>query len=107
MSDMKITNGMQTVPDASLKNVDARKIKLEEQKLKKACADIQSLFVYNLFQNMRKTIPNGDASMHSFGKETYNMRFDQKIAEELSHTGGGGMMLQKILYNQLKKPHNE
>jgi len=107
MSDMKITNGMQTVPDASLKNVDDRKIKLEEQKLKKACADFESLFVYNLFQTMRKTIPKGDASMQSFGKETYNMMFDQKIAEELSHTGGGGMGLQKILYNQLKKPHNE
>lgn len=107
MSDVKITNGMQPVPDPSLKNVDDRKKKIEEQKLKKACADFESLFVYNLFQTMRKTIPKGDASMQSFGKETYNMMFDQKIAEELSHTGGGGMGLQKILYNQLKRPHNE
>jgi len=106
MSDMKITNGMQTVPDASLKNVDDRKIKLEEQKLKKACADFESLFVYNLLHTMRKTIPKGDSAMQSSGKETYDMMFDQKVAEELSHTGGG-MGLQKILYNQLKKPSHE
>jgi len=106
MKDVMVSNWVPTTPDTSLKNIDVQKRKLEEQKLKKVCADFESLFVYNLLQTMRKTIPKGDSSMQSFGKETYNMMFDQKVAEELSHTGGG-MGLQKILYNQLKKPSHE
>ncbi|WP_367359189.1 rod-binding protein [Syntrophus sp. (in: bacteria)] len=74
----------------------------EDHQLKKVCADFESLFVYNLLQTMRKTIPAGSPVTHSFGKDTYNMMFDQKIAEELSHKGSG-MGLQTILYHQLKK----
>jgi len=51
---------------------------------------------------MRNTVPSGDPAMKSFGKDTYNMLFDQKIAEEMSNKGHG-IGLQTILFNQLNK----
>lgn len=106
MKDIVVKNGVSAIPEASLKKAEAEKLKREEQKLKKACADFESLFVYNLLQTMRKTIPVGNSAMQSFGKETYNMMFDQKIAEEFSQKAGG-MGLQTILFNQLRKQDNK
>jgi len=97
MNDQRINVRMTTriIP------VEARDRKIEEEKLRKACADFESLFVYQLLQAMRKTIPEGNPGL-SFGKDTYTMLFDQKIAEEVSKKGEG-MGLKTILYEQLKK----
>jgi peptidoglycan hydrolase FlgJ len=101
MNDIVINNAAPAVTNASCKNGESQQRKIEEEKLKKVCADFESLFVYNMLQTMRKTIPAGDSAAQSFGKETYSMMFDQKVAEELSGKGGG-MGLQTVLFNQLK-----
>jgi len=105
MNDKVISGSVTTTQDTPLQNAETRKSKIEEQKLRKACADFESLFVYQLFQTMRKTIPSGNPAMQSFGKDTYNMMFDQKVAEEMSKKGEG-MGLQTILFNQLKNSSN-
>jgi peptidoglycan hydrolase FlgJ len=102
MKDIVISDVATAINDGSVKNVEDQKRKIEGKKLKKVCADFESLFVYNLMQTMRKTIPAGNSATQSVGKDTYNMMFDQKVSEELSHKAGG-MGLQTILFNQLKK----
>jgi len=107
MKDMvAISNGVPEMHDASVNSAETRKRTIEEQKLKKVCADFESMFVYNLLQAMRKTIPAADPAMQSFGKETYFMMLDQKVAEETSKKGEG-LGLQTILFNQLKKNEAE
>ncbi len=104
MSGDKVTaTGGTGTRDAAIRNAETRQRKFDEHKLRKACADFESLFVYQLFRTMRKTIPAGDPTLRSFGKDTYTMMFDQKIAEELSGKGKG-LGLQALLYEQLKNP---
>jgi flagellar protein FlgJ len=73
-----------------------------KKKLKKICADFESVLVYQLFKTMRQTIPKDGTLGASHGKETYEMMLDQKLADDLA-TKGQGLGLQKMLYNQLTR----
>ncbi|HEU20348.1 MAG TPA: hypothetical protein ENO00_13400 [Deltaproteobacteria bacterium] len=82
-------------------NKGAADKKQKEVELRKACADFESIFIYQLLQTMRKTIPvGGILSNKNSWSDTYTTMFDQKIAEDLAKRGGG-MGLQKMLYRQL------
>ncbi len=74
----------------------------QDKKLRQACADFESMFLYNLFKEMRKTVPKSGLLPSAPGKDTYEMMFDQKVAEDLSRRGEG-IGLQKILYEQLRR----
>jgi peptidoglycan hydrolase FlgJ len=76
----------------------------QEKKLKKACADFESILVFQLLKTMRQTIPKNGLWGHSHGKDTYEMMLDQKIADEMAKKGEG-LGLQKMLYNQIVKQH--
>jgi flagellar protein FlgJ len=74
----------------------------QEKKLKKACADFEALLVFQLLKTMRQSAPRNGFLKPSQGQQTYEMMLDQKIAEELANKGGG-LGLQKMLYNQMTK----
>jgi flagellar protein FlgJ len=74
----------------------------KDRKLKKACADFESLFISYIFQTMRKTVPESNYMTKMPGKETYTMIMDHKLSQELAHKGGG-IGLQKVLYEQMKR----
>ncbi|MCX7982217.1 MAG: rod-binding protein [Syntrophales bacterium] len=74
----------------------------EEKKLKQVCADFEAIFVYQLMQSMRKTVPKGGLLPLSAGRSTWEMLMDQHVAEAISKKGDG-FGLQKMLYNDLKK----
>ena len=76
----------------------------QEKKLKKACADFESMMVFQLLKTMRQTVPKNGLLKPSQGKETYEMMLDQKIADDLANKGQG-LGLQKMLYNQITR-HN-
>jgi peptidoglycan hydrolase FlgJ len=71
-----------------------------EKKLKKVCADFESLFIYNMLRKMRSTIPKSGLMNEMKGKDTYETIMDQKVSEDLSNKGGVG--IQKMLFNQIK-----
>lgn len=73
-----------------------------EKKLKKACADFESMLVFQLLKTMRQTVPKSGLLKPSQGKETYEMMLDQKIADDLANKGQG-LGLQKMLYNQISQ----
>jgi flagellar protein FlgJ len=73
---------------------------LQEKKLKKACADFESMLVFQLLKTMRQTVPKSGLLKTTPGSSTYEMMLDQKIADELANKGQG-LGLQKMLYNQL------
>ena len=74
----------------------------QEKKLKKACADFESMLVFQLLKTMRQTVPKNGLLKPSQGKETYEMILDQKIADDLTNKGQG-LGLQKMLYNQITR----
>lgn len=83
---------------------DAEKKAREEKnkRLKKACADFESILIYNMLKTMRNTIPQGGLLKNYPGKDTYNMLIDQQIAADMAHSHNG-LGLQKILFDQMTK----
>jgi peptidoglycan hydrolase FlgJ len=89
-------------PQNAEKASSARYSEAELQKIKKACADFESLFTYELLKTMRKTVPENKTGMGNYGKDTYTMIIDQKLAENISATDHG-LGLKKVLYEQITK----
>lgn len=73
----------------------------DDKKLRKACAAFESFMIYYLLKTMRRSVPQGGLFPNTPGKDTYNMMLDQKIAEKAAERKGGGLGLQKVLYDQL------
>ena len=74
----------------------------EQQALKKACAEMESVFIYHLLKEMRSTIPDsGLTGDNGSMKDIYNHMTDSQLARELSNSGGIG--LSDILYRQLNR----
>jgi len=80
-----------------------RQEQLTEERLKKACADFESIFITYMLKAMRRTIPK--SGLNEFpGKEIYTMLLDQKVAEDAAQREGG-MGIQKVLLRQLGRAH--
>lgn len=71
-----------------------------EKRIKKVCADFEAMLVFQLLKTMRQSSPKHGFLKPSQAQQTYEMMLDQKIAEELAYKGGG-LGLQKMLYNQI------
>jgi flagellar protein FlgJ len=91
-----------SLKEAGTENVQTKQQKEADLKLKKVCADFESIFTYNLLKTMRKTIPGGGVLPRSSGRENWEMLMDQQIAETISRKGQG-LGLQTVLYDQMKK----
>ena len=72
---------------------------ISEEKLKKACADFESIFINYMLKTMRRAIPQSGTNFP--GKDIYSTMVDRKVAEDLAKRGGG-IGLQKMLLRQLK-----
>lgn len=83
--------------------VQEESAELRDLRLKKACSDFEAIFVYQLLEIMRKTVPEGGllSGKGGLGNSTYQMLFDQKLAEALT-SQGKGLGIQHTLYRQLK-----
>ena len=86
---------------ADFKN--SQKIKID-QTLKKACVEMESLFIYYLFKEMRATIPKSEFLNGGKGEEIYQSMLDSQLSKELA--GKGGIGLSSLIYNQLSGESN-
>ncbi|HUV49823.1 MAG TPA: rod-binding protein [Anaerolineae bacterium] len=87
------------LPTGALKRPDRQQPEISEKKLKKACADFESIFINYMLKTMRRTVPQGGTNFP--GKDIYSTMVDQKVAEDLAKRGGG-IGLQQMLLRQLK-----
>ena len=98
---------LQTVQtESGAKTTSSKMSEAELQKLKKACADFESIFTYQLLKTMRQTVPKSQTGLGSFGKDTYTMMMDQKLAETIA-SKGEGTGLQKVLYDQMTQTYKQ
>lgn len=70
-----------------------------DEALKEAAAKFEALFLYQLLQAMRKTVPKGGLLDSGFSGEMYTAMLDEALSEELAKAGGIG--LSEILLDQL------
>ena len=80
--------------------LDRKQLKINEEKLKKACADFESIFISHMLKTMRSTVPQGKSNFS--GKDIYSTLVDQKVAEDLAKRGGG-LGLQEMLLRQFNR----
>jgi flagellar protein FlgJ len=67
-------------------------------RLRRACQDFESLFIYKLLEQMRATVPQ-EGYIHSGQEDVYSAVCDQQVAVALARSGGIG--LAELLYRQL------
>ena len=74
----------------------------DQKKLRKAAADLEGLFVSQLFRAMRETVPKNEGIVSGgSGEEIFTGLMDEHIAAETpSHWGGG---ISEALYRQLSR----
>ena len=67
--------------------------------LKKACADLESVFVSELMKAMRNSVPKGGLFPEAAGSDVYQSIADTQFAEYLSQ--GSGFGLGEMVYNHM------
>jgi peptidoglycan hydrolase FlgJ len=80
--------------------------RIDEEKLKKACADFEAIFIQQLFKSMRQTVPKGGLLGEGPGMEIYQSLFDQELSKSLASHGRlglGGMIYRQKLQQEERK----
>ncbi len=70
-----------------------------DARLKKACFELESLFINHLFKEMRATIPKSGFISGGKAEEIYTSMLDSQLAKEMASRGGIG--LSSLLCDQL------
>ena len=68
-------------------------------RLKRACEDMESLFIHQLLKEMRATIPKSDLFGKSHAQDIYTGMLDGQMAREISQNRGLG--ISTLLMRQL------
>ena len=71
----------------------------EQQKLRKTCQDMESVFINLMFTNMLNTVQRSEFLPESMGEKIMRSMLDQEMATKMSRAGGIG--LADLLYQQL------
>ena len=74
----------------------------EDQKLREACKDFESVFVRQLLSEMRATVPKSDL-LGSREEEIYQDMLDTEMSKDIGRAGT--LKLGDLLYDQLRTPH--
>ena len=70
-----------------------------QEKLKKACADFESLFLNYMLKSMRSSVTKGGIAGGSEEGKMFQSMFDEKLADQIASDGGlglGEILLQKL-----------
>ena len=73
--------------------------KQDEKRLKEACAEFESLFIYQLMKQMRKTIVKSGLTGGGKGEEIFTGMMDEELSKQMSSKQGLG--LKDVLIEQL------
>ncbi len=71
----------------------------DETELKKACQELESVFLYQMIRAMRSTVPKGGLIDKGFGGEVFESMLDEEFARQMAMTGSTGIA--DLLFSQL------
>jgi flagellar protein FlgJ len=63
----------------------------QESKIKSACMEMESMFIQNMFKEMRASIPKGGLTSGGKAEEMFTEMLDAELAKTLSASGGIGL----------------
>jgi flagellar protein FlgJ len=89
-----------TNPVSSDKTLGLEKV-AKQDKLKKACADFEAIFINYMLQAMKKSLPGNELLGKSSQREMYEGMYFEKMATQIAQ--GKGMGIGEALYRQLDK----
>jgi len=71
-----------------------------DKELLQACKDFEAIFVNQLLQEMRKTVPKDGLIPTSQEEEIFTGMFDEEVSKQISQSGRMG--LAEMMYEQLR-----
>jgi flagellar protein FlgJ len=74
-----------------------------DNRLRKVCADFESIFVHYMLRSARKALPEDNLFGNTNESKIYKSMMDERMARAVSR--GKGLGLGALLYNELSK-HN-
>ncbi len=87
-----------------LKGTDVRSLagkpEVRDSKQWKVAKDFEAMFIQQMLQAMRKTIPDGGLTEESNGRKIFTDMLDESMSKQASEQGGLG--LAEMIYKQLK-----
>lgn len=94
---MEITND----PSILHKKIEGIKGKQDDEALKQACKDFESIFLSIMFKEMKKTIPENGLIEKSTGTEIFEEMHIEELSKEVANTDEG-LGIADMLYEQFK-----
>jgi flagellar protein FlgJ len=91
----------QVEPSRSKRGVSRRTAAVSDDRLKKACADFEGIFLNLMVQTMRKSIPEGGVFGKTHQSDMYDTLFLQEISIQLARERGLG--IGDALYRQVRR----
>ncbi len=73
----------------------------EDKELKEAARQLEAMFIYQMFSQMRKTVDKGGLLEQSMGEEIFTGMLDYEISSKAAETGKLG--LAEIIYQQFAR----
>jgi flagellar protein FlgJ len=95
-----MTNKMDMIPKIHTQHGVSPTSTDTDARLKRACADFESIFIYYMFKSMRKSLPQNGLLDNTQEQKLYKSMADQAMSENIAR--GRAMGLGKLLYNQLR-----
>ena len=74
---------------------------IDEEKLRKACTDFESIFLNQILRAMRQTVPHGGFLKEGPEKDIFQSLFDQELSRSLAQRKGMG--LGEMIFRQMKR----
>lgn len=76
----------------------------EDEQLRKVCQDFESMFLYLMMKEMRKTVPETKLFHGGRAEEIFRDMMDEELSKDMAKGSSGGLGIGSMLYQQLKRP---
>lgn len=73
----------------------------EDKKMLEACKQFETIFINQLFSEMRSTVPKDGMFEESTGENIFKGMLDEEYSKQMADAGGIG--LAQMIYQQLKQ----
>ncbi len=93
-----------TKPLSDLLTQNSKGSRVDDAKLKKACTELESLFIHQMFKAMRQTLPKTRLFGGGAGEEAFQSLFDQELSRSMAQRSGIG--LGQRIYQQMIRRGN-
>ena len=90
-----------TLVQRKMENLSRNK---DDEKLMEACKEFESIFIYMMLKEMKKTVPDNGIIEKSQGTIMFEEMHLEELSKEMTR-GTNSIGISKMLYDQFKKGH--